>query len=86
MSLARGGLPPEVPLWCGHFLVTVRERVRIFTPELQLCTRTGQGYNSAREAERRESEGRQVVSQFSYNRCEPSHVRAVYMQQINDVE
>ena len=34
-------------------MVTVRERVRIFTPELQLRTRTGQGYNSASEAEAR---------------------------------
>ena len=31
----------------------MRERVRIFTPELQLSTRTGQGYNSASEAEAR---------------------------------
>ena len=34
-------------------MVTVRERVRIFTPELQLSTRTGQGYNSASEAKAR---------------------------------
>ena len=40
-------------------MVTVRERVRIFTPELQLCRRTGQGYNSASEAEG-DSEGRVV--------------------------
>ena len=74
MSPDCGGLPPEVPLG-GHFLVTVRERVRIFTPELQLRTRAGQGYNSASEA-KGESEGRdrQVFPSFSYNRCEPSHV------------
>ena len=80
MSPDCGGLPPEVPLG-GHFLVTVRERVRIFTPELQLRTRTGQGYNSASEAEA-ESEGRdrQVFPPFPYNRCEPSHVSCTTTQ------
>ena len=34
-------------------MVTVRERVRILTPEFQLHTRTGQGYNSASEAKAR---------------------------------
>ena len=34
-------------------MVTGRERVRIFTRELQLRTRTGQGCNSASEAEAR---------------------------------
>ena len=42
-------------------MVTVRERVRIFTPELQLRTRTGQGYNSAGEAEARVRHGRICV-------------------------
>ena len=58
-------------------MVTVRERVRIFTPELQLRTRTGQGYNSASEAEARVGRPRpSSVPQFSYNHCEPSHVTA----------
>ena len=44
-------------------MVTVRERVRIFTPELQLRTRTGQGYNSAKPSVR--------VSQTwtNFNKC-----------------
>ena len=57
-------------------MVTVRERVRIFTPELQLCTRTGARATIVPVRRRRESEGRDrdLVPSFSYNRCEPSHV------------
>ena len=49
-------------------MVTVRERVRIFTPELQLRTRTGQGCNSASEAEAR------------VGRPRPSSVPPIFLQ------
>ena len=59
-------------------MVTVRERVRIFTPELQLHTRTGQGYNSASEAEARVGRPRpSSVFVIFLNRCEPSHARTL---------
>jgi len=50
-------------------LVTVRERVRIFTREFQLRTRTGKGYNSASEAEARVREGPR-----------PSSVSVIFLQ------
>ena len=52
-------------------MVTVRERVRIFTPELQLHTRTGQGYNSASEAEAR------------VGRPRPSSGPLIFLQSLN---